>query len=506
MTSQIPRRTFLGAAVAASALGAGVMPGGTDEGPRADAGEGELPQNGPIWAGPFPSRQIWGYVDKHSVLSGGRFNLMLSTGPDTERLRGRIAFYRAVDEEPETATVWTSPLIDVAQQSVSVTAATIGANWPVALADIDVSSWPPGYYSADFVTESGDRERQIAQIIVRDPRAAAAVLLRLSTNTYQAYNPWGGHSLYPRPGERQSQGAIVSFDRPTPPAFFEYEVYLLRWLEALGRRAGFSVECVSNFDVHRDPELLLRYKIVISGAHDEYWSKEEFDAFEHRIFHRGGNTIFMGANAAYWQVRYADLNAPQGAGAKDVGEGRQLVSYKSLEDPILRRASDVDPMLLVTARFRDAARRPETMLMGVAYQNWFQPQDDGGPRYAYRVVNTDAPFFEGTGYRPGDVAAEVVGYEWDNRDPAGNGQRLWDAQRSRIAPLPPERIQVLFAGDAIGEDGTPGRAEAVYFTSPAGAKVFSAGSIRWSWGLGKPGFERDAFKRFSDNLLTGFLA
>jgi hypothetical protein len=146
------------------------------------------------------------------------------------------------------------------------------------------------------------------------------------------------------------------------------------------------------------------------------------------------------------------------------------------------------------------------MLMGVAYQNWFQPQDDGGPRYAYRVVNTDAPFFEGTGYRPGDVAAEVVGYEWDNRDPEGDEQRLWDAQTSRIAALPAERIQMLFAGDTIGHDGRPGRAEAVYFTSPAGAKVFSAGSTRWSWGLGKPGFERDAFKRFNENLLTGFLA
>ena len=248
-----------------------------------------------------------------------------------------------------------------------MTAAAIGANWRVGVADIDTSSWPPGYYSADFVTESGDRERQIAQIIVRDPRAAAAVLLRLSTNTYQAYNAWGGHSLYPRPGEPQSQGAVVSFDRPTPPDFFEYEVYLLRWLEALGRHAGFSVDCASNFDVHRDPELLLRHKVVISGAHDEYWSKEEFDAFEHRIFHRGGNTIFMGANAAYWQVRYTDLNAPQGNGARDAGEGRQLVSYKSLEDPILRRESDVDPMLLVTAWRRS---RTSGSLDSRAPANW----------------------------------------------------------------------------------------------------------------------------------------
>jgi hypothetical protein len=44
-------------------------------------------------------------------------------------------------------------------------------------------------------------------------------------------------------------------------------------------------------------------------------------------------------------------------------------------------------------------------------------------------------------------------------------------------------------------------AEAVYFVSPAGAKVFNAGSIRWAWGLGRAGFEREAFQRFNENLV-----
>jgi hypothetical protein len=74
------------------------------------------------------------------------------------------------------------------------------------------------------------------------------------------------------------------------------------------------------------------------------------------------------------------------------------------------------------------------------------------------------------------------------------------------APLALERIKVLFRGTPIGGDGKPGRAEAVYFESAAGAKVFCAGSIRWVWGLGKPGFERAPFKRFNANLVRYFLS
>jgi hypothetical protein len=43
------------------------------------------------------------------------------------------------------------------------------------------------------------------------------------------------------------------------------------------------------------------------------------------------------------------------------------------------------------------------------------------------------------------------------------------------------------------------------FSVASGAKVFSAGAIRWAWGLGKPGFENEAFKRFNANLALDFL-
>jgi hypothetical protein len=488
---RLRRRDFFNLAGSAMLVGANVARSADVEGGTSAAAE--------IWVAYFRDKNVWGHVSRHSITPGEKFDLMLSTGPGREQIEGYIEFFRV---EPQAVPggqrlIWRSPLLHVARQSVLRTAPAIGVHWPSSLSEIDTTDWPPGYYSADFVEDMTQvRDLQIAQIVLINPGRSGQVLLKLCTNTYQAYNSWGGHSLYPNDDERR--GAIVSFDRPTGPAFFEYDVYLARWLEELGQRNGFGVDYASNFDVHRESGLLDAYPLVVCGAHDEYWTKEEFDAFEQRIFRRGKNTIFFGANTAYFQIRYADVNRPPDG----VDFGRQMICYKSSDDPLARRKTALDPKLLITARFRDVARRPENMLTGVGYQDWFPAE---APGITYYVESTDAPFFEGTGYRVGDAAADVVGYEWDNRDPAGDGQRLWDRQRSHIGFLPLDRIKVLFSGSATGEITKNGRSEAVYFESDAGAKVFSSGSIRWCWGLGKPGFEREPFKRFNENLLHAFL-
>jgi len=100
----------------------------------------------------------------------------------------------------------------------------------------------------------------------------------------------------------------------------------------------------------------------------------------------------------------------------------------------------------------------------------------------------------------------VVGYEWDNRDPARDGARLYDPARSHVSALAANRVKVLLRAETVDVAGKPGVAEAVYFVSPAGAKVFDAGSIRWSWGLGKEGYARPSFQRLNENLVHWLLA
>jgi hypothetical protein len=490
MTSwpSLPRRLLL--RLAGAGLAAAPLPALAQK-----EGGGATPALAPtssIWTDFFKGQRIWAYADRLSLAPGERFNVMAAAGPGQPGRTVRLEVFRLGATGPSP--VWTSAFVTVAYRGATASAAAIGPGWPPAFADIDTRGWAPGVYTADIVEQTtATRDVRACQWIVTNPRRSGAVLCRLGTNTWQAYNPWGGHSLYPNDDD-EARGLIVSFDRPTPPSLFEYDAYLVAWLETLAPGLG-GVDYAGNFDVHADPALMDPYRLVITGAHDEYWSKEEFDAFERRIFKQGRNVCFFGADAAYCQVRYGDLNrSPDGQSL-----GRQLVCYKTGSDPIAARVPKVDAGLLTTNTFRTNARRPETMLMGGAFQSWFDAASSQRP--AYRVVRNDLPFFDGVGWSVGDVAAEVVGYEWDNRDPLGDGRRLWEAGRSEIAALDPSSIVVLFRGEAIDADGNPGVAEATWFRSPAGAQVFNAGSVRWVWGLGKDSFVQPSFKRFNENLV-----
>lgn len=446
-----------------------------------------------VWTEFFKGQRIWAYVDRQSLAPGDPLYVMAAAGPGMPSRRVRLEVFRMGASGPEK--VWVSDFANVGPRGATASAASIGPGWPPSFGPFDTRAWPPGVYSLDIVEQTtATRDVRAAQWIVTNPRRSGAVLVRLGTNTWQAYNPWGGHSLYPN-GDDVARGLIVTFDRPTPPAFFEYDSYLVTWLEGIAPRLG-GVDYAGNFDVHADPALLDRYRLVITGAHDEYWSGEEFSAFQRRIFQQGRNVAFLGADGAYCQVRYGDLNRPPGAAER----GRQVVCFKTGFDPVTLRAGDADPRLLETSNFRTGARRPETMLMGGAYQSWFEPA--GPQRPAYRVAAADHPWFAGTGLKAGDAIADVVGYEWDNRDPAGDGKRLWEQGRSLIAPIPAADIRVLMHGEAVDADGKPGVAEATVFRSRAGATVFNAGSIRWSWGLGKEGFVRPAFQRFNETMIS----
>jgi N,N-dimethylformamidase beta subunit-like, C-terminal len=481
---------------------AGLLPApvyAADDAPPASPGNKQDVQQA-VWKSYYEGTRVWGYIDKHSITPGEPFNIMLSTGPSREKVRGRVEIFRIGHyRDGDRELVWSGECVEAIQEEVQMTASSMGAGWPIAVEDVKTDGWRSGYYTIDFIDGAdGQRDLNVAYIVATNPARSGDILFQLSTNTYQAYNEWGGSSLYKSAfvGDRAQ---MVSFDRPTPPDFFEYEYYFVLWLEKVAAEYNLTIDYATNFDTYRDPTFAERCRLFISGSHNEYWSKEEFDAVYRRIFELGKNTMFLGANTAYWQVRYADIDLPVGG----ANRGRQLICYKSLDDPCRQRVDPKEGMLLVTAKFRDEARRPETMLMGVAYQSYFAAESD--LKFPYLVSRTDLPFFEGVGYQKGDAIGNIVGYEWDNTDPNGDGKRLWDPEKSQIRQIDPVSIKVVFTGSPVDLDGKQGKAEAVYFVSEAGAKVFSTGSIRWAWGMGKPHFEEERFKKFNFNLLMHLL-
>lgn len=443
---------------------------------------------------------VYGYVNKHSIFPGQEFKIMLSTSPEIGSISGRIEISRiGYYEKKDRKLKWRSDNLAIQTQEVHDSTASIGLMWKPLNIHVDSQDWESGFYDIDFIANDGKKYPHVAFIVVKNSISEGDMLVKITTNTYQAYNTWGGHNLYRSellgPGKR---GYMVSFDRPMVPFafhdFYTWEIHFVFWLEELAKRSNFKVHYITSFDAHSDVTFSDKYKLLISVGHDEYWSKEEFENTYRRIFKLGKNTMFWGANTAYWQVRYADLNA----GDSNVDLGRQMVLFKSLEDPIKYRM-DNSIKNYTTARFRDV-NLPETMLMGVAYE-YFR----GGERQKLYVKENNFPFFKNTNYKSGDLVGRLIGHEWDNIDPEKDNKRLFSDKNSNIPLIPLDSINVLFSGTAIGNDGRIGKSESVYFLSTANAKVFSSGTNGWAKGLIMEGNEGNQFKKLNENMILDFL-
>jgi hypothetical protein len=210
---------------------------------------------------------------------------------------------------------------------------------------------------------------------------------------------------------------------------------------ALVEREGDDVSYATDGDVDRDPDLLLRHRLVLVAGHDEYWTKAMRDAYE-RARDRGTNLAFLGANAAYWQVRYEN-------------GGRTMVGYKSPADP------EPNPAL-TTILFRDLTpARPECALLGVQhYEGSYQ-----WPRGDYAVSAAEHRWFAGTGLGASSAVAGIVSREHDQIPASGSCAR---------------GLTVLFHHE--GADPLE-RSEAVTYTAGSGARVFASGSLEFSWAL-----------------------
>jgi hypothetical protein len=350
----------------------------------------------------------------------------------------------------------------------------LNAGWPVTDTIEVGQGWVSGYYVADLLLTSGPSAGMVRWVpfVVREPPSEySAIVVIAAVNTWQAYNRWGGMSLYKDPAGTNCAGTCthLSFDRPydiKTQNLGDYEVPLVHFLE----EHGYDVSYTTDVDVDRDPAELLRHRLVIVAGHDEYWTKAIRDAFD-RARALGTNLAFLGADIGYWQMRYADNR-------------RTIVEYRSPTlDP------ETDPALK-SIRFRSLTPpRPECRLEGVEYaEGGGQAESIGGPfDYSVNPAALSDPWFANTGFTASSRLKGLVGYEWDQVIPGCQ----------RVAPT------VLFQ-----YQGPPTGADAVRFTAGSGARIFSAGTLNFTHGLddygtNPPGDPR--LERFMQNALTDLL-
>jgi hypothetical protein len=347
-----------------------------------------------------------------------------------------------------------------------------------------------------------------------DESHAAPIAVVMSTNTWNAYNNFGGRSNYinstglpaepvvngrqeltryrpdaPPDWEAPDEAFLpLSFERPEPfnsvprgaraadsiagrqpnhlaPA----EWRLLSWLE----RQGLA------YDVYSDAQLddgtldLDAHRVLIISAHPEYWTRLQYERTLEWVEGRGGRMLYLGGNGLNCEVELLD-------GARAMHAKSHLAAVNgSLGEPDL-----ANPGHWFDSRFHRSAL-PEARLLGLA------TTETGIMTSApYRVVRSGHWIFEGTGLGDGDIFGTASQHE---RVPGGASGHETD----KMSAESPAGTVLL----AKGLNPDEGGAEIVVHETASGGAVFSVGSIVWPASL----LVDDAISRITRNVLRRFL-
>jgi hypothetical protein len=233
-----------------------------------------------------------------------------------------------------------------------------GCGWPAAGGFVIADDWPSGYY--DLVLVNGDGERAHHFVCVKAARPGARAALVLTTNTWNAYNWWGGANAYadvtalmsraadlptamegaigvlstrrpfarnliamPPGGPRLMNGARRGMNerpRTDDPDFWrehglspydgaagflnKWEHRFVAWAEA----EGLALDYLTDHDLDADPHALDGYAAMLAVGHSEYWSAPQRDTVE-RFVDGGGRLAIFSGNTCYWKVRWEDAGA-----------------------------------------------------------------------------------------------------------------------------------------------------------------------------------------------------
>ncbi len=193
------------------------------------------------------------------------------------------------------------------------------AYWsPTARTYTQTSSWTSGLYFARLIHLSANVESLYYYIpfIVRatSPGSTSKILFKYDWTTLQAYNYWGGGSLYSMDQDAATltPDSIIALDRPLRRDYSRWISYVAPFERVL-QDSGYSMEYCNNIDIDSlGVDFLGHYQCLVLWTHDEYWSKGERDAIEafkgnelpENLPRYHGNIARFTSNSCYWLVRW----------------------------------------------------------------------------------------------------------------------------------------------------------------------------------------------------------
>ena len=327
---------------------------------------------------------------------------------------------------------------------------TVDCNWPVSFRVTIGPNYPPGQYLIRLEAASG--EYSFVPFLVRDDSSTSTFVYMSSVTTWQAYNNWGGFSLY-EGADQLGTGNLnntvravrVSFNRPYDRNFANGAADFIGNefpLLFLAEKMSLDLTYFTDVDLHERGQLLKNHRALLSLGHDEYYSPAMRAAVTNAL-DAGVNVAFFGANFCYRKIRFEpSVN----------GLNRLMVNYRSTADPI----NAVDPSLTTVNWSQPPSNMPESTFSGTLY---------GGVNGTGSLVVEDASswLWRGTGLANGSVLAGALGAEFNRYDPYSAN---------------PPNVQIL--GHSAVVDGT---SDVTYVAEPGRGGVFCSGTGQWIFHL-----------------------
>jgi hypothetical protein len=307
--------------------------------------------------------------------------------------------------------------------------------------------------------------------VLTDTRAAAFTAV-VPQFTWQAYNAYGGSSLYTSQnsadsGDQTATGSLahfVSFERPygknggamyVLDDFKSHDLRDLRFLE----RNGYDMTYVSDVDLTEHSRGLPHaQKGLIFIGHDEYWTYHERSVVQ-QMRDNHTHLAFLSGNNAYWNVRLSPGSVTNQSAAV-------VTCYKSDPDP----GATADTLTTTLFRMKPV-NRPEDALTGIEYVLSTSTVPLQPLIVSDTAVGSEArAFLAAGGLASGGIIPQQIGIEGD-----------------RIIPdtSSPSNLQVLFKSPVIPKFTVPYAPYyyTTFYIAKSGAGVFDAGDVEFGRGL-----------------------
>ena len=461
---------------------------------------------------------ILGYVWPRAVKSGGRSEFRVHS-PEPYRLslwryglqRKQVKIVGWFDEHGHKSVMQITPDGDYTQHGVQWNQTGYGSPHHTQFV---VGPEESGLY---YLHAKGERSQQFFSFpwIVAPAQPVASVAVLASTNTWLAYNNFGGRSNYinadrlpERPIVNARQDLIrynragsfnswgfpddsyqpLSFERPEPGncvreheavtdpiegrlpcAMAPAEWRLLGWLE----REGFAYDYYSEWQLHNGDLDLSAYRVLVLSVHPEYWSREMYERVKQWVHHEGGKLVYLGGNGLNCEVDF---------------HGDESLTFKTYLAPseggALGMPNPENPDEYFDSRMHRTLESEANLLGVVCTETGIMT---AAP---YRVANSDHWVFNGTALKDGDLFGERSLHERIHGGASGH-------ETDKISAHSPVNTILL----AKGTNPNQGGAEMVYYQHANGGEVFSVGSITYVASL----LVDPAVSQITANVLNHFL-